>query len=100
MHSVELVNLTGANFESAVYKPGSVVQFKRIEVLNVAINQYAFRIFFAVENTKLLETIRCIEMTVVCGNSGLGCRLVTTVWISRYRRPGRKRQLGPAPIEN
>ena len=87
MYSVELVKLTGANFESNIYKPGSVAKFKCIEILNVAKNRYAFRIWFsAMKKTKMLKTIRYFEMTVICGNSGQECRLFT--WL--YRRPGGK----------
>ena len=71
MYSVQLVKLTGANFESTVYKPGFVVQFKCIEVLNVGKNYNAFRILFsAIKKKKLLKTIGYFEMTVICGNSG------------------------------
>ena len=69
-----------ANFKSTVYKPGFVVQIKCIEVLNVAKNYYAFRIFFsAFKKTKLPKTIGYFEMTVICGNSGQGYRLFTSV---------------------
>ena len=93
-HSVELVKLTGANLESTVHKPGSVVEFECIEVFNVAKIQYAFRILYAaIKKTKLLKTIGCFEMTAICGNSGQRCFFFTSVESSRYRRPAGQTQL-------
>ena len=53
VYSVELVKLPGTEFEGADYKLGSFVQFKCIEILNVAKNRFAFRILFsAIKKTK------------------------------------------------
>ena len=85
MYSVELVKLTGANFESNIYKPGSVAQFKCIEAHNVAKNRYAFRIWFsAMKKTTMLKTSRYFEMTVICSNSGQGCIIVGRSLLEGY----------------
>ena len=80
MYSVELIKLIGKNFESTVYKPGSVVRFKCIEVLKIAKIQYAFRVmFFAIKKTKMLKMIRYFIMMVIRSNSRQGCCLYTSV---------------------